>query len=325
MSAGLPPPPPRPLPPWLLVVGLVVGVGAVSSSSVLVRVAEAPSLALSFWRCAAGAVVLAPFALRARRGATALDRGQRRQLVGAGVFLAVHFALFISSLSFTTVASAAVLVNASPLFVGAGAAVFLGEPPSRRTWAGIAVAMVGAVGIGVADLVGSGGTGGGVGGVLLGPRALLGDALAFGGAAAVAGYLLIGRSARRRLPLSVYAAAVYGVAAVVLLVACLATGTPLGGYPTPTWLAIVGLVVGPQLLGHTVFNWLLSAVSASVVAVAALAEPIGAALLAWWLLGELPAPGFVGGAPLVLLGVWLAARGGRTVAARRAGVEEGVP
>lgn len=292
------------LPTAAVAAGLVVGVLAVSTSSILVRVAEAPSLALSFWRCALGAAALAPFAVRARRRAAPLDRQQRVQLLGSGVFLAVHFALFISALSFTTVASAVVLVNASPLFVGIGAAVFLAEPPSRRTWAGIALAMLGAVGIGAGDLASGAGD-------ALGGRALLGDGLAVGGAAAVAGYLLIGRAARKRLPLSMYAAVVYGVAAVVLLVTCLVAGAPLGGYDTTTWLAIAGLVVGPQLLGHTVFNGLLSRVGASVVAVAALAEPLAATVLAWLLLDELPAAAFWAAAPFVLAGVWLAVRGAR--------------
>lgn len=296
----------RALPPAAVALGLAVGVAAVSTSSILVRVAEAPSLALAFWRCALGAVVLAPFALRARRGAVPLERRQRRQLAWAGVFLAVHFALFISSLSLTTVASSVVLVNASPLFVGAGAALFLAEPPSRRTWAGMALALLGALAIGLADIVGTG-----TATAALGTRALLGDALALGGAGTFAGYLLLGRAARQRLPVSVYAAGVYAVAAVVLLLACVASGAPLLGYDTGTWAAIAGLVAGPQLLGHTVFNTLLSRVSASVVAVAAVAEPLGSTLLAWLLLAELPAPWFWAGAPLVLAGVWLAATGAR--------------
>jgi drug/metabolite transporter (DMT)-like permease len=276
--------------------GIAVGVLAVSTAAILIRLADAHPLALSFWRCALGALALAPFALRSRRGAVALDSGQRRQLVGAGVLLAVHFALFISALDYTTVASASVLVAMSPLFVGLGAAVFLREPPGRRTWLGIVIAACGAVVVGVADAAGGGAS-----------QPLLGDVLAFGGAAAAAGYLLIGRAARRRLPVTVYAAAIYGVAAAVLLPVCLLGGVELWGYDGGTWLAILGLVAGPQLLGHTVFNTLLSTVTATVVAVAVLAEPVGATILAAILLGELPATGFWAGAPLILVGVFLAA------------------
>ena len=286
-----------------LVAALVVGVLAVSTSGVLVRVADAPALALAFWRCFGGAVALAPFALRSRvppRGV----RCRRGQLAASGLMLAVHFALYISAVGLTTVASAVLLSTMAPLFVGVGAGL-LGEPPARRAWAGMALATAGAVVIGAADV-----RAGMDGAEALGGRALLGDLMGLGAAIMVAGYLLIGRAARRTLPVSVYALWVYGVAAAALLAACLASGSALGGYTRGTWLAILGLVVGPQLLGHTVFNQLLSRLPATTIAVAALAEPVGASLLAWLLLDELPSPGFALGAPLVLAGVWMTSRPG---------------
>ena len=289
--------------PLFVGLGLTVGVLAVSTSSILIRVAEAPALSLSFWRCALGALALAPFAWRAARVDGPLEAPQRRQLLIAGLFLAAHFAAFISSLSFTTVASAAVLVTTAPLFVGAGAAVFLREPPSRRTWVGITIAVLGAVGIAAADIAGGGGS-----------QPLLGDGLAFAGAALVAGYLLVGRAARRRLPVTRYAAGVYGVAAVALLGAALLTGAALWGYSAATWWAIIGLTVGPQLLGHTVFNTLLSAVAPTVIAVVVLAEPVGSTILAFLLLDEAPSAGFWLAAPFIATGVWLAVQGGRAEA-----------
>jgi drug/metabolite transporter (DMT)-like permease len=292
----------RRLPPAAVAAGIVVGVAAVSVAAILIRLAEdADALALAFWRTALGAAALAPFALRSRRGAARLTRTQRRQVAGAGLFLALHFALFISALDFTTVASTSVLVAMAPLFVGVGSAAFLREPPTRRAWGGIALAAAGALGIGAADLSAAD----------LGGGAVVGDLLAFGGAAAVAGYLLLGRAARARLPVTEYAAAVYGIAAASLLVVCLIAGVPLWGYGAGTWLAIAGLVVGPQLLGHTVFNTLLSTVTATVVAVVVLAEPVGATLLAFLVLDEVPAAGFWFAAPLILAGVWLAAVPGR--------------
>ena len=287
-------------PPVLVAAGLVVGVLAVSASSILIRLADAPPLALAFWRCFLGAVALAPFAARARRAGGGLDHGQRRQLVAAGLFLAAHFAAFITALSLTTVASAAVLVTTAPLFVGAGAAVFLREPPTRQTWIGIALAIAGAAGIAIADFDG-----------FSGRDVLVGDALAFAGAAFVAGYLLIGRVTRQRLPVSRYAATVYGVAAAALLVASLATDSALWGYTGATWLAIAAIVVGPQLLGHTIFNSLLVSVPATVIAVVVLAEPVGSTILAMILLDEVPAPGFWFAAPLLALGVWFSVAGSR--------------
>jgi drug/metabolite transporter (DMT)-like permease len=278
---------------------MVVGVVAISTSPVLIRLAAVPALALAFWRCLAGAAVLAPFARRGRAGG--LARGDLARLVVAGVFLAAHFALWNASLALTSVAAATTLVSCTPLFVGIGAR-FLGEAPGRRTWAGIVLATAGAVVIGVSDAVAGPVAGAGAAGA----SGLLGDALAFAGAAAVAVYLLIGRVVRRRLPVSTYAASVYGTAAAVLLPACLLTGSSLGGYPAGSWLAVAGVVVGPQLLGHTVFNSLLTSVSATVVSVVLLLEPVGATALAWLLFGELPAAGFWVGAPLVLAGSWLA-------------------
>lgn len=303
------------LPPGAVAAGLAIGVLAVSTSSILIRVADAPPLALSFWRCALGAVALVPFAARARRTGGGLDAGQRRLLVGAGLFLAAHFAAFITSLSLTTVASAAVLVTTAPLFVGIGASLFLREPPTRKTWMGIGLAILGAAGIAVADFDG-----------FSGRNVLVGDALAFTGAALVAGYLLIGRVARKRLPVSRYAATVYGVAAVALLVASLATGSQLWGYSTGTWLAIAGIVIGPQLLGHTIFNTLLSAVPATVIAVVVLAEPVGSIILAFLLLDEAPAPGFWLAAPLLAAGVWFSVAGSRSSdASAAADVASGQP
>lgn len=277
---------------------MTVGVLAISTSPILIRVAAMPALALAFWRCLAGAAVLAPFAPRRQVGW--LDRAELARLAASGVFLAAHFALWNASLGLTTVAAATTLVSCAPLFVGLGS-VFLGESPSGRAWAGIVLATAGAVVIGAGDAAGFGG----------GTDALWGDVLAFAGAVAMAAYLLLGRVARRRLPVSTYAASVYGVAAVVLLPACLLTGASLGGYEATAWLALAGVVVGPQLLGHTVFNSLLASVSASLVAVVMLLEPVIATVLAWWLFGELPGPSLWAGAPMVLAGVWLATTGSR--------------
>lgn len=283
------------LPRPAVVGGLLVGVVAVSSAAVLIRLADAPALAIAFWRTLGGTVALAPLAWGAARRQPPPRRLWSR-MVASGVLLALHFALWIGSLSYTTVASSVTLVTMSPLFVAFGAARFLGEAPSRRTWLGMATTMVGAVVIGLGDLVD----------IELGVRALIGDLMALGGAVAVAGYLLIGRSARRQVPTSVYASVVYGTAALVLAAASLLAGAALGGYPAGTWLALLGLVVGPQLLGHTVFNALLSTVTATLVSIVVLSEPVGATLLAWLALGETPAALFWVGAPLILAGVAIA-------------------
>lgn len=291
---------------WVRVVALVVGVVAVSTAAILVRVADAPALAVAWWRTALATAALAPFAVRVR----VVPTGRERLLLAvSGLLLGAHFALWFASLGMTTVAASSVLVSMSPVVVGAGSAVLLREPPNRMMWVGLWLSVIGAVVIVADDL---GGTGG---------RALIGDLLALAAALAVAGYLLLGRYARRRLPVSVYATWTYGSAAAALLTVSLATGTNLGvggpgagaapAYSAGTWLAIAGLVAGPQLLGHTVFNLMMARVSATVVAIVIIAEPVGATLLAALLLSEAPSELFYVGAPLVLAGVLLAARAGR--------------
>lgn len=305
---------PRPV----VVGGLVVGVLAVSGAAVLARFAmgdepavltstggHAPALAVAFWRTFGGAVALAPFAVRTqRRAVTTLAPLRRRQLAASGAALAAHFALFQGSIALTTVASAVTLATMSPLFVALGAWWWLQERTRRRTWVGMAMTMAGALVIGLADARA----------IDLGPTALLGDAMAFTSALAVTGYLLIGRVARRDVGAATYSAVVYAWSAGLLLLLCLALGVPLWGFSPVTWLAIAGILVGPQLLGHTVFNTLLSSVPPTIVSIVVLAEPVGATILAWLLLAELPAPLFWVGAPLVLAGVAVATarRGARS-------------
>ncbi|GGI09565.1 DMT family transporter [Egicoccus halophilus] len=300
----------RPLPRPAVLLGLLIGAVAVSTSAILARVAmgedpgvataaqgSAPALAVAFWRTALGALALAPSAVRRqRRAGRPLTTVRHRQLFGSGCSLALHFALFQGALALTTVASAVTLVTMSPVFVALGGWWWLHERTERRTVVGMALTIVGAVVIGVGDATA----------LDFGRQALLGDAMAFGGAIAITGYLLVGRVARRDVPATVYSCVVYAWAALVLLVVCLLLRVPLVGYAPTTWLAIAGIVIGPQLLGHTVFNTLLASVPATVVSIVVLSEPVGAGLLAWLLLDELPAGPFAFGAPLVLIGVAIA-------------------
>lgn len=300
-----------PLSRTAVLTGVAVGVLAVSTSAILARVAMgedpgvtqatmpggAPALAVAFWRTTLGALVLAPLGWRAaRRDQVRPTRREHRRLAMAGVALGAHFAGFQAALALTTVASAVTLTTIAPIFVALGGWWLLRERSTPRTWVGMGFTIAGAVAIGAADLTGH----------ELGPRALLGDAAALGAAVTVAGYLLIGRVARRRIPATTYSAVVFAWAGAFLLPICLLTGTPLGGFAPVAWVAMLGIVVGPQLLGHTVFNALLSSVSATTVAIVVLAEPVGAGILAWLVLDELPTGGFWLGAPLVLAGVAIA-------------------
>jgi drug/metabolite transporter (DMT)-like permease len=272
---------------------LIVGVTAVSFSAVLVREADAPSIAVAFYRCAMASVVLVPLGLvRHRDEYRRLTPTQWRLAIASGVVLSAHFATWISSLSFTTVAASAVLVQTLPLWVAAFGR-FVGESPSRRALVGMGVAIAG-----TAIIAGGGFEGG--------SRAVLGDLLALAGAVFAAIYVLLGRSLRQQLSLVTYSSIVYGTSATVLGVVMVVSGTAFLGYPSKTWLMFVLITAGPQFLGHTTFNYLLGHVRASIVAVALLAEPVGATLLAWLILGERPGVATAIGGAVVLVGVYLA-------------------
>lgn len=282
-----------PLPPVLV---LLVGIVAVSAGAIFVRLADAPALAVAAWRSGLAALILLPFTVRrALREWWAAGIPERRVALLSGACLALHFACWIASLSFTTVASSLVLVDTTPVWVALAAPWLLRERPSRLQVAGIAAAFSGALVLGAGDL-------------RLEGDAILGDLLALAGAVTATGYILAGRRVRPRFSIGSYALLAYGTAAILLFGMAAATGTPLTGFPPPTWGWLLALALGPQILGHSSYNWALRWVSAPTVSVFLLGEPILGSLWAWLFLDEVPpAPTFAGGA-LILAGIWLAAR-----------------
>ena len=251
--------------------------------------------------------VLVPLGLTRSRGEIArLLRDERRLLCLAGALLALHFVLWIASLSYTSVASSVVLVTASPLFVALSSWLLFHERLRRATFTGIAISLAGAIAIGYA-------------GVAHGGSALSGNVLALLAALAMAGYLLIGRRVRRSAGLLAYSTVVFSVAALVLLGAVVLSGTSLAGYSRATYGAVLALALVPQLVGHMSLNWALRFMPATMVTVAVLGEPVGATTLAWWVLGETPTSLEVLGGALILAGIGLAfLRGGQ--ASHRTGV-----
>jgi drug/metabolite transporter (DMT)-like permease len=283
---------------------LVLGVAAVSTSAPLIRLADAPPLAVALYRNLFAAVALLPIALVRRRDElAALDRRRWGGLILAGAFLAGHFASWIPSVGLTTVAASTVLVDSQSIWAALGARVILGERVRRAVFLGIAVALAGAVLITGADFVVS-------------PRAFAGDMLALVGAVTAAGYLLTGRRLRQGLSLAAYTGVVYAVCSLLLLVAAVTAGTPLLGFEPKVWLLFALMAAGPQILGHTVFNYLLRDLDATVVAVAVMGEPVGASLLALAIFGEVPPWSAVIGGAVILAGIYLAV----TAQARRPAV-----
>jgi len=279
---------------------LAVGIIAVSTASIFIRYAqsEAPSLVIATYRLVIASLVLMPVAWQSRR-AELRSLGTRELGLGvaAGVFLALHFATWVTSLEYTTVASSVVLVSTSPVWVSLAAWILLRERLTRPEVFGLVLAVGGSLVVGLSDTVQK-------------PESspLLGNALALIGALMVAGYWLIGRRLRQNMSLTSYVAVVYGTAAAVLLIMTGAARLPLTGYQpiVYVWLLLLGLI--PQLIGHSSFNWALARLPATFVAVATLGEPIGSTTLAYFLLGEAPTLLKIFGALLVFVGIVLTLR-----------------
>jgi drug/metabolite transporter (DMT)-like permease len=278
---------------------VAVGVLAVSAAAIFIRLAEAPAVAVAFWRCALGAALLLPPALVRRER---FPRGRDLWVgIASGVALGAHFGFWISSLDHTSVAASVVLVSTQPVFVAILAYLIFGERTTLLSFAGILAAVVGSAVIAGDDSVGS--------------AALLGNALALAGAGAVAVYVLIGRYSRTGgIGVLPYSVVVYSAAALALLPVALVLDVRLWGYSGETWFWILAITLGPQLMGHTVFNWALRYVEASIISGIILAEPVISALLAWLILAEKPGLPTVLGGCVVLLGLFLLLRGRRVPA-----------
>jgi drug/metabolite transporter (DMT)-like permease len=290
-------------PPGHDVVLLLVAILAVSTSGPLIAATAAPALAIAFWRNAMASLVLVPATLLAtRREVAALGRREWALAVLAGALLAVHFAAWVPSVVLSSVASATALVATQPVWAALIARA-QGHDVPRRVWGGIAVAVAG---VGLLSGVD----------VTVSPRALVGDVLALAGGAFAAGYMAAGGAVRRSVSTTTYTALCYGTAALLLLVGCLAAGVRLTGYTRETWLALVALTAGAQLLGHSLVNRVLRTTSPTVVSLAILFEVPGAALIAAVWLGQTPPLAALPAALLLLAGVALvvSARGNRVPA-----------
>ena len=282
---------------------LLIAILGISVSGPLVRLSDASPLAIAVGRLAFSLPIIGVL-LIATGGWRQWRRLSARPFMlacAAGVFLAIHFWSWNASIGLTTVAASVVLVNTQPLIVAALSAVWLREPPSRRQWAGIGIAMVGALLVVWPDLSASG---------LASGRArnpLLGDLLALVGAATAAAYYVCGRRLRATLDLWPYVALVYGACFVVLVVLALATSTPLLPQPPRELAIFLGLALGPMLLGHTGLNWALRYFPAYAVNLTVLGEPVFATILAALLPGirEVPGVATLAGGAVILAGIYL--------------------
>lgn len=297
----------------VLPVAILIALLSVSTSSIFIRFAQAdgvPSIVIAALRLTFATLILSPIVFTRHMEEL---KGVSKKEIGfgtlAGVFLAIHFATWISSLEFTSVASSVVFVSTGPMWVALLSPMLLNERLSRTAIFGLALSLAGGTIIGLLDACAwNNGLACPQLENLLQGRAMWGNFLALAGAWAVTGYLIIGRKVRAGMSLVPYIFLVYGMAAVTLSIFMFASGnTPLGHAPK-TYVWILLLAVLPQLIGHSTFNWALKYLPAAFVAVTTLGEPVGSALLAFFILEEIPSlPTLIGGA-LILSGIYLASR-----------------
>lgn len=271
---------------WTL---LAVSIAGVSFAAILARWALGEGVApivVAFYRLLFATLMLLPFTIRSVRiHGFSPSRRDMAMMAAVGFLLAAHFATWITSLEYTSVASSVVIVATESLWVPLGAAFLLREHVGARVWAGVFIAFGGSVILLAGDL----------GETRFAGNALVGDFLAFAGALAASMYFLAGRRIRQRFDLLPYATIVYAFCAAFLLVMAYARGDVLAPHTREAYGYLLLFAFFPMILGHTLINYLLKWVPPHFISTSILAEPVVSALLAVVLLQE-------GIRPLVLVG-----------------------
>jgi drug/metabolite transporter (DMT)-like permease len=273
---------------------LPVGIIAVSTASIFIKLCDAPALIIATYRMVFASLILMPYAFYKKTG-RGWERSDLGWLILSGVFLSLHFTFWITSLKYTSVASSVVLVTTHPIFVGLGASFLLKERLGMNLVLGITLSVLGSGLISYGDMT-------------LSKEALMGDGLALLGALAASGYFLVGRKMRKSQDLLSYIFPVYSTAALVLILLSFLFQEKFGGYSATTYLYLFLLALIPQLIGHTTFNWALKYLPASMVSITILGEPVGSTILAYFILSEGLTPSKVIGGILIFAGILIALR-----------------
>jgi len=272
---------------------VLIGVIFVSFSSVLTRIATAPPLVIATYRLGFTALFMLPIFIKQEKDILSKMTPKLWTIcIISGIFLALHFATWLTSVKMTSIASSTVLVNTHPVFILFGTYFIFKDKVSKKAVISIVVALIGSIIITLGDS--SGGT-----------HNIIGDLLAIAGAFFVAGYMMIGRSARQHISVTAYTFIVYSCCTLTLLVMDLVTQTPISGYPRSDYLIFLGLSIFCTLFGHSVFNWALAYLKPTFVSTSILGEPVFATIWAIFLLKEIPSPFQLIGGALILSGIML--------------------
>ena len=274
---------------------LFLGVFALSTSAIFVKLADAPATITAFYRMLFAAVMLLPFLLVNKKNRKELGSLSKKQWglgLLSGLFLAAHYLLWFESLNYTSVASSTVIVTLQPLFSMVGGYFLFKERFSKGAIIGCLVAIAGSIVIGWKDFQISG-------------QALFGDILAFIAAGVITAYFFIGQYIRKMLSLIPYSIIGYTSSALFLSIFVFSQQTSFVNYSIQTWLSFIGLAFIATILGQTVFNWLLKWLSTSVISMSILGETIGTCILAYFILDEVISLQQGIGIALILIGLAL--------------------
>lgn len=266
-----------------------IGVLAVSTAAIFIKLCDAPALIIATYRMVFASLILLPYALYKKTGRT-WGRKEIGWLILSGFFLSLHFTFWIGSLKYTSVASSVVLVTTYPIFVGIGSRLFLKERMGLFLIFGIILSILGSGLISYGDMA-------------ISREALMGDGLALLGAITASGYFLVGRKMRKSQDLLSYIFPVYSTAGFLLVIFSLLSQKNFIGYSWTTYLFLFLLALIPQLIGHTTINWALKYLPASMVAITYLGEPVGSTILAYFVLNEALTPWKIFGGILILAGI----------------------
>ncbi len=275
---------------------VLIAVVFVSFSAILAKMSNAPALVLASFRLGFTVLILLPSVIKSN--ISEIKRVDKRNLtlcIISGIFLALHLAAWISSVKYTSIASAAVLVNTHPIFIVLGSYFLFKEKTAKKVSIGILVTFIGCVIVSIGDST-------------LGTNILLGDILAVSGAILITGYFMIGRIVRQMLSVNTYTFLVYTSGFITLMILSFITKTPLYPYPVREVLIGLGMAVLCTILGHSIFNWALQYVKATFVSTATLGEPVGATIWAMLLFQEFPTLWQIGGSLVIIFGIYLYGR-----------------
>ena len=278
-------------------IALFLGVLAVSFAAIFIRLADAPPLVIATYRLTIASIIFIPIApMKSVKSLKKLSKRDMLFILLSSVFIALHFWLWITSLSYTSIASSVILVTSHPVFVAVISYFLWRERLNKLAISGIVVALIGVIFINY-------------GGFTLSSEAFWGDLLALVAGFAMGAYLIIGGQLRARIDILPYLTIIYTCSAVILLAATMILGYSLFGYSPITYVMLILLAVVPQVVGHSSLNIAVRSIPVTFVSVAVLGEPVGATILGYFFLNEIPTANEIAGGLIILGGIFTVMRG----------------